>query len=100
MRFRDEIALIEVGRTQGENGYPVETECRKEVFADVRSVKRSEFYKSLQAGLELSAAFLLRICDYEGQTRIEYEGKRYDVERVYTGDGELVELNCSEYKGV
>lgn len=100
VRFRDEITLIEVGRTQGENGYPVEMERRREVFADVQSVKRGEFYKSLQAGLELSAAFLLRACDYGGQVRVDYDGKRYKVERAYTKDGELVELNCSEYKGV
>ena len=100
VRFRDEITLVEVGRTQNKNGYAVEAERRKEVFADVQSVKRSEFYRSLQAGRELSAAFLLRACDYEGQVRVDYDGKRYKVERAYTKDGELMELNCSEYKGV
>ena len=44
-------------------------------------------------------AFDLRACDYSGQKRIEYDGTQYRIVRVYTPDGEMLELNCSEYKG-
>lgn len=99
MLFRDTAFLVAIETTQGPNGYPVEIESRSEVYVDLRSVKRSEFYASLQTGQELSVAFVMRVCDYAGQRRIEHDGKQYTVIRSYTDDGELLELNCAEYKG-
>lgn len=96
VRFRETVTLIATEEGTDKDGYsqPIETET--EVYADVQSVKRSEFYIGRQAGLALAAAFLVRTCDYDGQPLVEYDGKRYRVERTYTKDGELVELNCSE----
>lgn len=99
MLFRDVADLIAVERGEDADGYDVETETRTEVFVDVRSVKRSEFYRSLQAGRKLDIAFLLRACDYDGQERVGYGGKVYRVVRDYSEDGETVELNCSEDRG-
>lgn len=99
MRFRDIAVLIAIETNQGPNGYPVETESRSEVYVDLHSVKRSEFYASLQTGQTLLAAFVVRACDYSGQSRMEHDGKQYQVIRAYTQDGELMELNCAEYKG-
>lgn len=99
MQYRDVAELIAIERAQNENGYQVETETRTEVFVDVRSIKRSEFYQSLQAGRALSLAFLVRACDYAGQERLAYDGREYRVVRTYTKDGELLELNCEEYRG-
>lgn len=99
MLYRDVAQLIAITTTEDRDGYDVETETRTEVFVDVQSVKREEFYKSLRAGVELTAAFLVQVCDYDGQQRLEYAGKQYTIVRAYSSDGETLELNCTERKG-
>lgn len=99
MLFRDVANLIAVASAEDSDGYDTTTETRTEVFVDVKSVTREEFYRSMQAGKELVIAFYIRACDYDGQSRIEHGGKQYKIVRTYTKDGEIMELNCSEYKG-
>ena len=99
MRFRDVAELITVTTTEDKDGYDTSIESFVEVFVDVKSVTREEFYRSMQAGKELVRSFDIRACDYDGQPRIKYDGKQYKIVRAYTKDGEIMELNCSEYKG-
>lgn len=96
MLYRDTVELIAVTPGQDAEGYPESVETSTEVFADVSSVKRSEFYAGRQSGMELAVAFTLAACDYDGQQLVVYDGTRYRVERAYTRDGERMELNCSE----
>ena len=99
MLYRDVAQLISVTATEDSEGYDVVSEARTEVFVDVKSVRREEFYRSRQAGIDLTIAFDVRACDYDGQPRIEYNGKQYRIRRTYTRDGEMLELNCSDHKG-
>ncbi len=99
MMFRDVAKLVAVTSTEDQDGYDTASEVYTDVFVDVKSVTREEFYRSMQAGRELAIAFDIRACDYDGQPRIEYDGKQYKIERSYTKDGEVTELNCSVYKG-
>lgn len=99
MLYRDVVELVAVTTVEDKDGYDQVSETKTEVFADVQSVKREEFYKSMQAGRELVAAFVIRACDYGGQPYLDYCGERYRVVRAYTKDGELLELNCAEHKG-
>lgn len=71
----------------------------RDVFADVKSVKRSEFWAGRQSDVELVLTVGMRACEYDGERLLDYNGKRYRVERAYTADGENIELNCSENKG-
>lgn len=99
MRFCEEIVLIDAaGDAADADGYAVKTETRTLAFADVKSVRRSEFYESMRAGVKMAAAFEIRACDYSGQQCVAYDGRRYQVERTYTKTGEMIELNCSEIK--
>lgn len=99
MYFRDVIALVDVCSTPDADGYKTPQETKTEVFADLQSVRRAEFYDSLRAGVKMAEAFVVRAFDYSGQAYVEHDGKRYKVERTYTKDGEFVELNCSEVEG-
>lgn len=96
--YRDVVELISITATEDADGYITEMETRTEVFADAQSVKREEFYKGLQAGVELNTTFIIRACDFDSQKHLEFDGKRYTIVRTYTKDGEMLELNCSEEK--
>lgn len=84
MLFRDVANLIAVASAEDSDGYDTTIETRTEVFVDVKSVTREEFYRSMQAGKELVIAFDIRACDYDGQSRIEHSGKQYKIVRAYT----------------
>lgn len=82
-------AIIELGRinyTQNAYGQEVETKVWKEVFAEVRSVSRQEFYSAAMAGIRPTIVFALAdYYDYSDEKIIRYDGKTYDVIRTYTG---------------
>lgn len=100
MRYRETAELVSVTSGTDADGFPAEAvETAREVFVDVQSVRRSEFYDAMRTGLALTIAFVVRACDYAGEKLVDYDGRRYKVERTYTKDGEMMELNCSEVKG-
>ena len=102
MYWRDVITLEAVQHGTDAEGYPTETveatQVFSDLFADVQSTKRSEFYKAKQIGIDLAITVKLRAADYGGQERLVWNGKRYKVERAYTEAREMYELNCSEYR--
>lgn len=60
------------------------TEELQQIFCQVHSVTRSEFYSAATQELtpELEMTISHRI-DYQGQELVEYEGRRYKVLRTY-----------------
>ena len=99
MTLNDTIKLVDIVAEIDADGYETFEEKLTEVKCDSgNGVTRTEFYEAYKAGLELSAAFEMWACGYDGQKVIEHRGKRYKVERAFpTGDG-VVQLNCSEIK--
>lgn len=98
MYWRDTVTLEAVTHGADEEGYPRETVTTTDVYADVQSVRRSEFYAAKQIGVTLAIAVKLRAADYDGQERLVWNGKRYKIERAYTEAREMYELECSEFK--
>jgi len=97
--YSDIITLIAMMQGKDADGFPANVEVPHEVYANKKSVTRSEFYSSMQAGIKATALFETRLCDYEecgNPTILEHDGKRYKVERTYTKDNENVELTCSD----
>lgn len=79
-----------------DDGYiTARTPTDTEVFADMRSVGRAEFYQALQANVKAAIVFRVRAADYAGQTRVVYNGAEYDVIRSYRTDVDYIDLTCS-----
>lgn len=96
MYWRDVATLVAITKEPDDDGYKAEHKELTEVFVDVQSVKRSEFYAARQSGIKIDLVFLVRAVDYSGEERVEFDGKTYAVVRAYTKAGEIYELNCSE----
>lgn len=101
MRWSEQITLIALEEPEGsrtnEHGFPVmKPEAATTVFADMKSVGYSEFYKASQAGYTAELKFDVRALEYSGQKVVEYpvsSGTRYRVLRTYLhGNGEFIEL--------
>lgn len=87
------------------DGYDSEITTETEVFLEKKSVRRTEHYSAMQAGMKPSVIFRLRLPDYEltrsvenGKetfaTKVQYDGVVYDILRVYAEDTEYIELTC------
>lgn len=70
------------------------------VFAEKKSVKRSEFYSAAQVGMTAKKTFTVDEMEYENAymdgeepTTLEYNGKEYVILRTYELNGE-VEIVC------
>ena len=94
MLFRDVISLITVTTTENELGDTIEVSTERQVFADKQSIRQSEFYQAAATGLRPELMFVVRTIEYNGETKLKYNGKEYSIIRTYDKDGELTELVC------
>ena len=95
MLFNTEIDLISTTRTANDIGDAVETETVRTVMADKQSIRQSEFYQAAAAGLKPLLMFLVMSAEYQGETVLGYDGKRYHIARTYERPDERTELVCT-----
>ena len=93
MFFSDLITLKDETITQNENGYPVTSYTDKQVWANKKSVTRSEFYSANANGINIVIAFEVHDEDYTNQKYISYDDVLYEVVRTYQRK-DIIELNC------
>lgn len=108
MMYKDIATLIVVTAGKDADGFDAEIETPFEIYTDKKSVVRSEFYASLQAGITATAVFETRVCDFEAATmtdaneirhdatRVLHEGKKYKIIRTYSKDSEMLEITCAD----
>ena len=94
--WKDVITLRTKRTGQDADGYPTAIYDDIKVYANKKSVTRSEFYASNANGIDLKYVFEIRSEDYDEQKDIIYEGKEYEVRRAYQKGEGTVELSCSD----
>lgn len=99
MMYKDEIVLASVSNGRDKDGFPKADVQITAVFADVKSVKRSEFYEALRSGIAMGITCKVRSVDYGRQKYVRWEGTWYRVVRDYRV-GDWTELNCEEVKSL
>ena len=92
------IKLISATQTQDANGVWRETLSSRQVFCDVRSINRAEFFEAGRSGLNPEFVFVVFFGDYEGETMLEFEGETYSIYRTYLTRSDSLEL-YAERKG-
>lgn len=86
------ITLIQNTEDGDSHGDLVTTETAREVLAELSSIGQKEFYEAHAKGLKPELKFTLTdYLDYEGETLVEYNGKRYRVLRTFR-NGQKLEL--------
>lgn len=87
------ITLIREARAQDENGvFRDNGLIERDVFAQVDSVTRSEFFEGGRNGLNPEYMFTMFFGDYKGEREVVYNGFHYSVYRVYQGRTDTIEL--------
>lgn len=92
------LTLIGTTRTQDEYGIWHETPAARNVFCQVNSITRSEFFDAGRNGLNPEFMFSMFAGDYEGERTCEYRGQKYSIYRTYLGRNDVIEL-YAERKG-
>ena len=104
MNQAKKISLISSAYTYSSIGVPVATETKKDVFAFVFSVGRTEFFTAGQQGLKPDAVYAVRSTEYNGQKEIEVNvngvNERFAIYRTYDRTDGRTELYASGRKGV
>ena len=109
MNFSNEITLIVYLECQkNQNGFAKKEKYETTVFANRKSVGRTEFYSAMQAGINQNVAYDVWCEEFEESAYIDENGKKhypsriednvveYNITRTYTKDGEILEINCSK----
>jgi SPP1 family predicted phage head-tail adaptor len=75
-------------------GDAIPADTKKQVYANKKSIRQSEFYQAAATGLRPELMFEVRTSDYNGQPKLEYESVTYNIIRTYDKNGEITELIC------
>lgn len=87
------ITLLSVTRGQDANGvWRDSTPVKRDVYAQVNSVTRAEFFAGGRSGLNPDLMFTMFFADYNNEKTVIYNGKPYSVYRVYHGRTDKIEL--------
>jgi len=71
----------------------------RQVFCELISVSREEFYKAYQAGFKPTMTVSMFDGDYNGELCLELDGVNYDIYRTYRTRKEKIELYCVKKVG-
>ena len=94
----DVITLISITQAQDDYGVWRETEQGRDVYCQVDSVTRAEFFEGGRSGLNPEFKFTVFYADYQGEKTLVYNGKAYSIYRTYMGRNDYLEL-YAERKG-
>ncbi|MBE5055284.1 phage head closure protein [Pseudoflavonifractor sp. DSM 107456] len=91
------ITLVGGTTTVNDIGDEVEVEAKVDVFARVKSVGASYKLQAMAVGIRPKYRFVLQDrYDYNGQEKVEYEGKTFRVVDTYRGEDQSIELTVAE----
>ena len=88
----DVITLIAETQTQDANGVWRSSTVERDVFCQVNSITRAEFYDAGRNGLNPEYSFVMFFGDYNGERTVRYKGDTYGVYRTYHGRTDAIEL--------
>lgn len=97
MLFRDVIDLVGVASyRENQQGDQIKVPGgRRQVFANKKSIRQSEFYQAAATGLRPELMFEVRTSEYNGEKTLIYNAKEYTVIRAFEKGGEFTEIVCS-----
>lgn len=96
----DVITLIAETFTADDLGQEIAQEITREVFCNVASISRAEWYEAGRDNLKPEYKITMFAPEYNGERIAEYNGARYGVFRTYLAKNETIELYLESKAGV
>ncbi|MFI8716146.1 phage head closure protein [Brevibacillus brevis] len=98
MTWDELVELITVLQSNGATASVSET--TRSVYANQKSVSRTEFYQAIANNLKPTVVFEVHSFEYENEQKLRHNGKEYLILRTYSKGDELIELVCQAYDDV
>lgn len=92
--YNHELILLSGGFTEDDLGNQIPAEVRRSVLCKLESIGRNEFYSAAAANLRPEVTFVIHQYEYEGESKVEFNGQQYSVIRTYATGIEEIELTC------
>lgn len=93
------ITLISKTSQKDAYGRTVPTETTRDVFAQIDSVSRAEFFAAGQNGLNPEYRFTVFSGEYNGEREADYNGVRYSIYRTYQPSAYVRHDNAKTHEG-
>ena len=96
MLFREVINLISLEDGTNTMGDAIKIPIEgPNIFADKQSIRQSEFYQAAAVGLKPEITLVIRTIEYNQESLLKYNSKKYNIIRTYEKDNEFIELICN-----
>ena len=94
--------LTLISETQEQDSYGVwrNTQTARNVFCQVNSVSRSEFFEGGRNGLKPELVFTMFRFDYENERVCQFDGVTYSIYRTYIRRDDNIELYAEKRGGI
>lgn len=79
-------------------GEPIQLYEWREVYANRKSIRQSEFYQAGNIGLKPELMFEVHNFEFNNDEKVRYNGKEYFIIRTYD-KGEIIELTVTSHAG-
>lgn len=99
MFFNALIQLTEISESTNGLGDVIENRTEREVYANKKAIRQSEFYQAAVIGLKPEIAFEVRAVEYNGEEFLKHDGKEYKIIRTFSKNFETIELVCTGLSG-
>lgn len=97
--FDNIIQLVrDVEYTMDDEFNEVSIEDKIEVFCNIKSVNRIDFYNAGNVGLKPSLIITMHYFEYNGEKHVIFDGNRFEVLKTYM-NGDLIELMVGDKIG-
>lgn len=102
MEYTEIIYLISHNKEEDDIGNVISSsETSKKSYAKKQSVKTSEFYNAVQAGLNPSVELVIKQLNYNGEEELEWNKERYSIIRTIDPKNKFdIVLICSKKIGL
>lgn len=92
--YNHELVLLSGGYTEDDLGNQIPATSRKTILCKRNSIGRNEFYNAATVNLRPEISFTIHMYEYEGESKVEFEGQQYSVLRTFATGIEEIELIC------
>lgn len=86
------IKLLATQKSQNDYGVWEEIQTSRDVFCQVESVTRAEFFEGGRNGLNPEFRMSMFSGDYNGERLLMYNGNTYSIYRTFIAKNDIIEL--------
>lgn len=94
------LSLIAQTYQMDDIGQQIPVETVRDVFCNISSISRAEWYQAGQAGIKPEYRVTVFAYDYQNEILAELNGVRYGIYRTYMIGNESIELYLERKAGV